>query len=765
MPRSLPRKWLIVATAIPIIIGLLLLGVYFFLQAKERGRAEARAHPKPEAPPDLEKLRSTYTAGLDALQRGAGDEAVRDFSSFSFGQREVEEYRLYYLATAYQLIHDGKGARTALAALQQRHPEFVYADDAGLTLAGLYSQLADWAHASQAYGEVGAWSDSPAIAGSARWGETETRFFDGDLPGVLAAARAIAIKSPRAPQSAWALTVIRGISGIPATAAVPLTASERLERAVCLLRDGDPQSSLEELTALEPAAPASMRPALELNKGLALNQLHRYDDSNKVLEPLAAGAYRIAVPAIYTASKNYRALSASIVPVVNKTIIQRKRVGTVKVRVGKGKKRHLVTRPKFANVKKTVQLVDLAKKAKKESYDRLSVERMKDLLQIRTLAPVVRLEVLHTLIGVAEAKKQDAYEQQLISEVVKLDPFADPGLQHFWDSAWSAYVRSDLETAESLFHFIGETYGNPNVKRQARYWYARTIDRAGEKDQAREIYQQLANAPYQDVYALYAVSRGAEAHPVKSNPLKTNRRDWRQIAEQTMPPELRRAYELTALNDMRDAQLEIRRNAQFSNRHFADALLSDLYNSSGNIDLLYRTLRRAFPQLATVEQDSVPPYFIRMYYPVKYEDAIKQDSQRFGVDPYLVMALILQESSFQPNAKSAVGAIGLMQLMPATGKELGQKLHGRLSITRIDDPVTNIELGTYHLRHMIRLFGNNVQLAVASYNAGQGNVLRWRRAAPSKPMDEFLESIPFPETRNYVKRVTLLRSSYARIAQ
>ncbi len=66
---------------------------------------------------------------------------------------------------------------------------------------------------------------------------------------------------------------------------------------------------------------------------------------------------------------------------------------------------------------------------------------------------------------------------------------------------------------------------------------------------------------------------------------------------------------------------------------------------------------------------------------------------------------------------------------------------------------------------MIRLFGNNVQLAVASYNAGQGNVLRWRRAAPSKPMDEFLESIPFPETRNYVKRVTLLRSSYARIAQ
>ena len=99
------------------------------------------------------------------------------------------------------------------------------------------------------------------------------------------------------------------------------------------------------------------------------------------------------------------------------------------------------------------------------------------------------------------------------------------------------------------------------------------------------------------------------------------------------------------------------------------------------------------------------------------------------------------------------------------GKELGQKLHGRFSITRIEDPETNIELGTYHLQHMIQLFGNNVQLAVASYNAGQGNVMKWRRGAATRPMDELLESIPFPETRNYVKRVTILRSSYARIAQ
>jgi soluble lytic murein transglycosylase len=180
---------------------------------------------------------------------------------------------------------------------------------------------------------------------------------------------------------------------------------------------------------------------------------------------------------------------------------------------------------------------------------------------------------------------------------------------------------------------------------------------------------------------------------------------------------------------------------------------------------MYRSLRSAWPPLATVEQDAVPPYFLKMYYPIRYEDTIKRYSSRNGIDPYLVMALILQESYFNPRARSRVGAIGLMQVMPATGQELGRQLHGVFKVTRLEDPTTNIELGTLHFKRLIGIFGGEVRLAVASYNAGQGNVLKWRRAAPRKPMDEFLESIPFPETRNYVKRVTLLRSSYAQFAK
>jgi soluble lytic murein transglycosylase len=241
--------------------------------------------------------------------------------------------------------------------------------------------------------------------------------------------------------------------------------------------------------------------------------------------------------------------------------------------------------------------------------------------------------------------------------------------------------------------------------------------------------------------------------------------DWREIAEKDMPSELRLAYELTALTDMRDARLEIQKNTTSENDRFSQALLADLYNSAGSPVLMQRAAKRAFPQIATAEQDSAPAYFLKMYYPVKYENAIRKYSTRNGLDTFLVMGLILQESAFIPNAKSAVGATGLMQLMPATAKELARRLSVPFGPARLENPEVNIQLGTAHLKMLVNLFGGNALLAVASYNAGQGNVLNWRRSARARPMDELIESIPYAETRNYVKRVVMLRSSYTRIAQ
>src|SRR5436309_10776890 len=115
----MPRRWLYILIAV--VLGAAGTGIFFYLHRAETHR-EIVAPPKPEAPPDLEKLRRAYDSGLDAIHRGDGRDAVKHFSSFTFGRRAVDEYRLYYLANGYQLANDSERARATLATLWARKP-------------------------------------------------------------------------------------------------------------------------------------------------------------------------------------------------------------------------------------------------------------------------------------------------------------------------------------------------------------------------------------------------------------------------------------------------------------------------------------------------------------------------------------------------------------------------------------------------------------------------------------------------------------------
>lgn len=760
----LRRRRLLVTVVTVVIAGLLGITAYYKLGPRETREQEAELAPKPQAPPDLQKLRDSFAAGMKALADKDGAEAVKHFSSFDCGPRRVEEYRLYYLGNGYQMTGNAAAARATFAKLWSRTPRLIHSDEVAASLATIYNERGDWRRAGEVYAALARRTDTPPpAAATARLGAAQARLREGDVAGALYMARAIVIHNPRANEAKEALAIVRALTATTDKDPLPLTASERIDRAVALTASADPQTAFEELTALAPAAP-HLKNDIELQRGIALNYVRRYEDSNKVLEPLTSGYFKTAIPALRFAARNYAVLSASINPIVIKNVKEKKKVGTVKARVGKGKKRRTVTKPKYQTVTKQVKLVDLAKKKKKDEYDRLASERLKDLLSLK-LDPQLRRETLELLIARAETKNQDDYIQQLIPQVVQLDRDADPALQHFWDKGWAAYARGDLASARKLFKFITSTYNAPNVRRQSEYWYARTAERQGNKEEAMAIYRKLAAAPYADLYALHSVARGATRQENHTNPLKKEGPDWAEMAEKEMPEELELAYELTALSAMREATLEIRRNARPTNVRFAEALMADVYHSMGTNPVeMYRSLKKAWPQLATVEQDTVPVYFLKMYYPVKYGEEIEEQAEARKLDPNLVRALILQESYYNTRAKSRVGATGLMQLMPPTAKEHAQRLGVSFSPARLENPGVNVKLGTFHLRMLIDMFSGNEYLAIASYNAGQGNVLNWRRGAPRRPMDEFIESIPFSETRNYVKRITMLRSAYARIS-
>lgn len=149
---------------------------------------------------------------------------------------------------------------------------------------------------------------------------------------------------------------------------------------------------------------------------------------------------------------------------------------------------------------------------------------------------------------------------------------------------------------------------------------------------------------------------------------------------------------------------------------------------------------------------------IRMLYPMKYPELVSRYSEQYDLDPYLVTAVINVESNFRPDVVSHKNAIGLMQISEKTGKWAADKLNlENYSSDDLYDPETNIRLGCWYLSTLYNQYGD-MELALAAYNGGSGNVNQWLRDESLSPDGKTLNRIPFPETDNYVKKV---RKNYA----
>jgi soluble lytic murein transglycosylase len=151
--------------------------------------------------------------------------------------------------------------------------------------------------------------------------------------------------------------------------------------------------------------------------------------------------------------------------------------------------------------------------------------------------------------------------------------------------------------------------------------------------------------------------------------------------------------------------------------------------------------------------ETEPTWYERMRYPLRYEEFITGHAANYHLDPELVAAVIYQESKFDADARSASGAVGLMQLLPETGQGIADRTGGEE--WRPEDllnPELNIRYGSWYLRHLLDKYGDE-ELALAAYNAGQTNVDRWRERGVG---------IQFAETRHYVDRVQELKRIYAR---
>lgn len=155
----------------------------------------------------------------------------------------------------------------------------------------------------------------------------------------------------------------------------------------------------------------------------------------------------------------------------------------------------------------------------------------------------------------------------------------------------------------------------------------------------------------------------------------------------------------------------------------------------------------------TYLQRTEPAWWARIWYPLRYQAIVRGHAQHYRLNPALLAAVIEQESKFNASARSSTGAIGLMQLQPATAKGIAIHTGGNdFVLADLDNPEINVRYGSWYLRHLLDKY-HDERLALAAYNAGQANVDDWRSKG---------EDIQFSETRAYVSRVERLKEIYRR---
>jgi soluble lytic murein transglycosylase len=173
-------------------------------------------------------------------------------------------------------------------------------------------------------------------------------------------------------------------------------------------------------------------------------------------------------------------------------------------------------------------------------------------------------------------------------------------------------------------------------------------------------------------------------------------------------------------------------------------------------------MRRAYPQFMAAGGEQLPPDILRVIFPLDYWPLIEKYSDAHKLDPYLMTALIAQESTFTRDIRSSANAVGLMQLIPPTARTVARQLGIRYSAAILTQPETNIRLGMKYFKDMVDKFGAP-HYALAGYNAGPHRVVRWKAERPGFAQDEFIDDIPFQETQNYVKRILGTADDYRRL--
>jgi peptidoglycan lytic transglycosylase len=369
-------------------------------------------------------------------------------------------------------------------------------------------------------------------------------------------------------------------------------------------------------------------------------------------------------------------------------------------------------------------------------------------------ALLLKAELLEAAARPAEAEKT----------YVKLAadyPDDDDAAHALWRLGWIAWFRGNQVEATARWTRLQGSRGGQSLREAATYWVGRAWERRGDRDQAARQFAQLVKDSPRTYYGLLAAKRAPASPNTPGTVPFAFPADPREGLQGDPRFDRSVALREVGLREFADEELDelTRRSVGEPRRLYA---LSAAYVADERYHLALRILRRSFQGSARSGGTS-PREFWEMFYPLGWRDTLTAAAGRASLDPFLVAAVVREESSFYPQARSRVGARGLMQLMPDTGRAVAKARQIPFPDAEVlDQPVTNLEIGTIFFGGLLREFGD-ARLAAAAYNAGPTRVREWWTNRKTDDLEVWVEQIPYQETRAFVKRVMLSWQEYQRV--
>jgi soluble lytic murein transglycosylase len=331
-----------------------------------------------------------------------------------------------------------------------------------------------------------------------------------------------------------------------------------------------------------------------------------------------------------------------------------------------------------------------------------------------------------------------------------------------WKIAFLHYVRREQDAGEMLRAHLERYPASDNVP-AALYFLARLEE--GEKDlpAARALYDTLDRRFPNSYYAMLGRERLADpavaaaragAPPPFRFPDRPAPRDWTPAPETRQRIDRARLLASAGLDDWAELELRFALRTRPGEEHILGLALATLASERGAPDAAAWHLRTCVPDYLYQPLAAFPDSFWKLAFPLRFREDVEKYARQHALDPFQFAALVRQESAFNPRAVSPANALGLAQVLPGTGRELSRVLGIKGFRTEmLFVPAVNLRLGSFYLRRLIDSLNGSLEAALASYNAGKTRATEWLQWREYREPAEFVETIPFTETREYVQIV------------